>query len=115
MTQYLQGEPLEPIKAKLGVNLAAWEGILRRFIQLVEGTETGLSPIEAQQMMALHRRYRRKRIMKELMQSYGSSSSVGVPEIETELIQRYGFSPMAARLYHQWLKELSGCISAKIG
>lgn len=58
-------------------------------------------------MLQVAYKYRCQPLYKEIAASYGSFLCSSSPcEIENELVQRYGFSPVTTRLYHQWLVEL---------
>lgn len=119
VARYLEEGRAEPLRAQFGLTVASWETILRRFVQVAEATGSGadpevlarkhgLSPLEVRQMLQIARKYRRQPLFKELVASYGSSSCSSSPcEIENELVRHYGFSPVTARLYHQWLVELA--------
>lgn len=123
---YLEEGRVEPMRAEFGLTVACWEAILRRFVQVAEkastgtepealATELGLSPVEVRQMVKVAQAYRRKARFKELVASYGSKQGgtcASQAGIEAELVQRYGFSPVAARLYHQELEELAASLCA---
>lgn len=119
VARYLEEGRAEPLRTQFGLTVAFWETILRRFVQVAQATgseadpevlakQHGLSPFEVRQMLQVARKYRRQPLFKELVASYGSFSYSSNPcEIENELVQYYGFSPITARLYHQWLVELA--------
>lgn len=125
VNRFLQGEPVEEICARLGITTGVWEAILRRFVRLLEGFQAGgnpdelaaglgLSPLEAQQFLALPQCYRYKARLRELRASYGTPSPNAVNSaagIEAELVSSYGFSPATAQLYRRWLEELAGKIA----
>lgn len=121
---FLQDEPVEVIRARLGITLGSWEAVLRRFVQAVEGVRAGgdpdqlaagfgLSPLEVEQFLAVAHRHRRRSSLRALCGSYGALSpaaSASPASSELELTQHYGFSPATAQLYHRWLEELAGKI-----
>jgi len=117
---YLAQGAVEPFRRQLGITPAAWEGILRRFVQVLERVRAGespddiaghlgVSPLEVREFASLGERYRGERCLEDLQRAYGTRLPVGeegLPEIERELVEQYGFSPVAARLYRQWLADL---------
>lgn len=121
VNRYLQDGRIEPLRATLGVTVNGWESILRRFVQVTEMAEAGAeaeqivsqldrAPVEARQLVAVARRHRRRPVLQELQAAYGVPAGLPLPPaagIEGELVQHYRFSPVAVRLYHQWLKELA--------
>lgn len=123
VARYLEDGRAEPLRAQFGLTVASWETVLRRFVQVAGAAGSGhkpevlarqqcLSPLEVRQMLQVARKYRRQPLFKELVASYGSSSCSSTShEIENELVQHYGFSPVSARLYHQWLGELAARLS----
>ncbi|AFV10385.1 hypothetical protein Tph_c01370 [Thermacetogenium phaeum DSM 12270] len=108
----------------LGLTTGSWEAVLRRFAQLVTEAETpsgeahlakkfGLSCLEVCQFLQMARQYRKHRLFRELQACYGRPEGVNTlppSEIEAELVRHYGFSPVAARLYHRWLVEFAARI-----
>lgn len=123
VARYLEEGQVESLRAQCGLTLASWENLLYRFLQVVSAADIGTDPevlanrygfsiLEVRQLLAVSRKYRRQPLFKELAASYGdficSSSSA---EIEDELTKLYGFSPVSARLYHEWLAELAARLS----
>lgn len=119
--RYLRDGRSERLRAIFGITVGGWESILRRFVQITEMTRAGtaaegcamhlgLSPLEGRQFLAVAARHKGRPALQELRASYGASGDLPLPQldgIESELVQNYRFSPVAARLYHQWLKELA--------
>jgi hypothetical protein len=115
--RYLRDGRVEPYCAELGLVLACWEAVLRRFVQVVGNagstpeilaSKVGASPLEIRQFRLVAEKHRRHRLLRDLLASYGvpkTRSSVTGSQVEAELVAAYRFSPVAARLYHQWLTE----------
>lgn len=120
--RYLRGSHMEPLRAMLGLTLSAWESVLRRFVHVVEMSERGqdasqlgLACLEVRQLVVVARRHRNRPALQELRASYGVPADLPLAPaggIEGELVQHYRFSPVAARLYYQWLKELAAKMGA---
>lgn len=91
---------------------------MRRFTKLVMGAkantgEAGLSCLEVCQFLQVAMEYRKHQLFRELQACYGRpKGAIIMPpsEIGAELVQHYGFSPVAARLHHRWLVELAARI-----
>lgn len=117
--RYLADGQVEALRAEWGFTLGGWEAALRRCVRVVERAEAGmdmaavaaelnLSPLECRQLLAVARRVGRKTAWKELRSAYGSRSEpAGAGDIGATLVQHYGFSPVAARLYQQWLSDMA--------
>ncbi len=120
---YLQKDSIEEFRLTLGLSLSGWERIMRRFVTVFlrhakgesagETAKTvGLSIEEAEDLIEVGREHRSNPLLQRLMQAYGRSDSSDSGEvIEDELIEEFGFSPVAARLYHEELGRLVGRLS----
>ncbi len=120
LDRYLEEGHVEAFRPIFGATLGGWEGLLRRFVEVLEASETGesldsianqvgRSVQEVEEFLSVGFRHRRKRLLGELRASYGGRPhlAIGKGAIETELRERYGFSAVAARLYHEELRSLS--------
>jgi hypothetical protein len=117
--RYLRDGRVEPHCAELGLVLACWEAVFRRFVQVVGdagstpeilASKVGASPLEIRQFRMVAEKHRRRRLLRDLLASYGvpkSGPPVTGSQVEAELIAAYRFSPVAARLYHRWLMEFT--------
>jgi hypothetical protein len=126
VNQYLESGQVELWRPVFGLTIGAWEMVLRRFVAALEAAETGdeleaitrdvgCSLLEVKQFLAVGRKHRRKRSLRELRASYGglSRAESGEAAIEAELRKQYGFSQVAARLYHQELQKLASELRAE--
>jgi hypothetical protein len=126
VNEYLESGQVEVWRPVFGLTIGAWEMVLRRFVAALEAAETGDEPeaitrdvgcglLEVKQFLAVGRKHRRKRSLRELRASYGglSRAESGEAAIEAELRKQYGFSQVAARLYHQELQKLASELGAK--
>jgi hypothetical protein len=123
--RYLKDGQVERWRAMFGLTVATWEGVLRRFVAAMEGCEAreepcvigqqiGRSAQEVEQFLAVGRKHRRKGTLWDLRAAYGKCSKAKSSEvaIEAELKEHYGFSRVAARLYHEELRELTRQLGA---
>lgn len=124
--QYLQSGQVEVWRPTFALTIGAWEMVLRRFAAVLEAAEVGHEPeaitsqvgsslLEVKQFLAVGRKHRRKRSLRELRVSYGGliRAESGEATIEAELRKQYGFSRVAARLYHQELQKLAAHLGAE--
>lgn len=123
--RYLQDGQVEPQRTVLGLVVASWDAVLRRFVQAVEDAGTtpetlaariGTSVLEIYQFQLVAQKHRRRRLLRDLLASYGvpkaTAASVTGSQVEAELVAAYQFSPVAARLYHRWLMEFTAQLQA---
>jgi len=119
--RYLEDGHIERWRSLFGVSVSAWEGILRRFVAVLQGSQAGrsLQEIAAQEALgfreveefvALGNRWGCKSLLRDLVGSYGRGGKVGnysPSALEAELREQYGFSTVAARLYREEFLELA--------
>jgi hypothetical protein len=126
LDRYLQSGQVEVWRSTFGLTIGAWEMVLRRFVAVLEAAELGDEPeaiasqvgcslLEVQQFLAVGTKHRRKRVLRELRISYGERNRAksGETAIEVELRKQYGFSQVAARLYHRELRQLASQLGAE--
>lgn len=124
--RYLETGEVEEYRCLFGLTVAAWERVLRVFAATVELTETdtplaeigsltGRSEVEVDAFLAVVKRHAPKRLLRELRAAYGPGGRKGPerPPIQRELVQEYGFSPVAARLYERELRTLASRIGGE--
>jgi hypothetical protein len=118
--RYLETGRVEEEGGVFGLTLPAWEGLLRRFVRMEEEGEGGATPEEiavgagrsVEEVGAYRRvaeRHRRKGRLTKLRRVYGrgKEAEAGAVPIQGELIERFGFSVVAARLYEEELRALA--------
>jgi hypothetical protein len=115
--RFLESGSIESVREVFGLTAAAWEAVLRRFVTTLELARTrspeevssvvARSPEEVRQFLAVGRRHRRRRALKELCRAYGGAPAAERCDIQAELVEQYGFSRVSARLYHEWLRGLA--------
>jgi hypothetical protein len=123
--RYLKGESIESIRPVLGLTISGWERILRRFVTVLgrhragEALEdiagaVGLCVEEIQELIEVGSQYSTSSSLGQLRRHYdqGEPSDFNVA-IDTELIEEFGFSRVAARLYREELGRLSTRLSGR--
>ena len=123
--RYLNDESIESIRPVLGLTISGWEQILRRFAAVCEqhragetlegiARAVGLCVEEVQELVEMGSQYSNSSSLEHLRSSYGqqepSDASVA---IDAELIEEFGFSRVAARLYREELGRLSTRLSGR--
>jgi hypothetical protein len=114
--RYLTDGVIGSFKEQFGLAQSTWEALMRRFTRVVGwdcdldtvAHDTHISPLEAEQMVQLAEKHRRNPLLTQLLASYsrgGDPSFQGA--IERELVEEFGLSPLAARLFHNWLREFA--------
>lgn len=110
VARYLKTGQARAERALLGVRPSAWEAILARFAALTVDPASdvavfGLSPVEQEQLLNVAMAERRNPRLTALRQA-GAVATHG-DDLEMQLRVEHGFSPVAARLYFQWLEDFS--------
>ncbi len=125
--RYLEAGEVEAYRRLFGLTVGAWEGVLRRFTVAVAldargralseiAAAVGRSETEVEAFLAVAKRHVRKRRLRELREAYGPEGSEGPerPPVQRELVEGYGFSPVAARLFERELRGLAERIGGEV-
>ncbi len=125
--RYLETGEVEEYRRLFGLTAGAWEAVLRRFTAAVELAERGTavsdiaralvrSEVEVEAFGAVAKRHGRRRRLRELRAAYAPEGADGPerPPIQGELIEAYGFSPVAARLYERELRGLARRLGGEV-
>ena len=118
--RYLETGRVERERVLFGLTLGGWETLLRRFTAVVEEGDGGAgaeevaasmdrSAEEVAALLAVAGRHGDGKRLRALSEAYGrgEAGAPGSAPIERELTEHFGFSVVAAGLYHEELRRLA--------